>query len=262
MKINNNNGHTLSGLGSGAEGFLIESHETRSIGYYFVEGMRSLGHTVYDCTIDKSKTYLVEAVDRANKTKCDLAISHHLNCSNNAAANGVEVWVYSLKDKDTVEKAKKICEEISKLGFINRGVKENPKFYWLAHTKDKAMIIEYCFCSNERDSKKYNAKKMAYATIKALTGTDLNTYVPTENPNNIPKDGFEYANGDYNCRAVVVGTNNKGLNIRMDRSTNAKVLGKFEEGEVIEVNYCLDNWFSTWSGGFKGFVYGKYIKIY
>ncbi|MBQ3420317.1 MAG: N-acetylmuramoyl-L-alanine amidase, partial [Romboutsia sp.] len=143
MKINNNNGHTISGLGSGAIGYLNESEETRNIGYYFTEGMRSLGHTVYDCTIDKSSSYLPQAVNRANQNKCDLAISHHLNCSENKSANGVEVWVYDMSHKDTVDKAKKICEEIAKLGFTNRGVKANPKFYWLAHTNDKAMIIEY-----------------------------------------------------------------------------------------------------------------------
>ena len=258
MKINNNNGHTISGLGSGAIGYLNESEETRNIGYYFTEGMRSLGHTVYDCTIDKSSSYLPQAVNRANQNKCDLAISHHLNCSENKSANGVEVWVYDMSHKDTVDKAKKICEEIAKLGFTNRGVKANPKFYWLAHTNDKAMIIEYLFCSNERDCNRYNAKKMANAVIKALTGVDLNVTKPTTN---VVHD-YKYANGSYNARAVVVGTNGQGLNIRMDRSVNAKKIGKFEEGEVIEVNYCLDNWFSTWSGGCKGYVNGKYIKIY
>ena len=73
MKINNNNGHTLTGLGTGAIGYLNESQETRNIGYYFVDGMKKLGHTVYDCTIDKSNTYLYEAVSKANTNKADLA---------------------------------------------------------------------------------------------------------------------------------------------------------------------------------------------
>lgn len=255
MKINNNNGHTISGLGSGAIGFLTESKETRNIGSYFVNGMRSLGHTVYDCTIDRSSSYLYEAVNKANKNKSDLSISHHLNSSDDPEANGVEVWVYSLKDKATVEKAERICEEISKLGFRNRGVKENRKYYWLKNTFDKAMIIEYCFCSNQKDSKIYNAKSMAYATIKGLTGIDLNNFTTIETPTN------KYANGDYNKKAIVVGTNNKGLNIRADRNINSEKIGSFKEGQIIEVNYCLNNWFSTWSGGSKGFVCGDYIKL-
>ena len=259
MKINNNNGHTLTGLGTGAIGYLNESQETRNIGYYFVDGMKKLGHTVYDCTIDKSNTYLYEAVSKANKNKSDLAISHHLNCSDKPSANGVEVWVYSLNDKDTVNKAKKICEEISKLGFTNRGVKANPKFYWLGHTRDKAMIIEYCFCSNEKDYKNYNSKKLAYAVIKALTDVDLNNHKPTINNNS--EANYKYSNGSYNAKATIVGTNGKGLNIRSERSSNSKILGQFKEGQAIEVNYCIDNWFSTWSNGSKGFVYGKYIKL-
>lgn len=254
MRINNNNGHTLYGLGSGAIGFLNESNETRNIGKHFVEGMRSLGHTVFDCTIDKSSSYLAEAVNKANKNKCDFAISHHLNSFADSSSNGVEVWVYSLDDTNTVEKAKRICEEISKLGFKNRGVKENKKYYWLKNTNDKAMIIEYCFCSNEKDSKNFNAKNMALATIKGLTNSDLN------NSNSIDKP-LKYPNGDYNRKAIVVNTNNKGLNIRADRSLNSKIIGTFEEGQTIEVNYCLNNWFSTWSNGAKGFVSGDYIKL-
>lgn len=257
MKINNNNGHTISGLGSGAIGYLNESEETRNIGYYFVEGMKKLGHTVYDCTIDKSSSYLYEAVKKANMNKSDLAISHHLNCSDNKSANGVEVWVYSLNDKETVDKAKKICDEISKLGFTNRGVKANPKFYWIGKTNDKAMIIEYCFCSNKKDCDTYNAKDMAYAVIKALTNINLHTDKTTTKV----EGDYKYSNGAYNSKAKVVNTNGKGLNIRSERNANSKIIGQFKEGQIIEINYCIDNWFSTWSNGAKGFINGKYIKI-
>ena len=46
MKIANNNGHTLNGTGRGAVGFIDESICTRQIGKYFIEGMKSLNHTV------------------------------------------------------------------------------------------------------------------------------------------------------------------------------------------------------------------------
>ena len=137
-------------------------------------------------------------------------------------------------------------------------MKANPKFYWLGHTRDKAMIIEYCFCSNEKDYKNYNSKKLAYAVIKALTDVDLNNHKPTINNT---EANYKYENGSYNSKAIVVGTNGKGLNIRSERSSNSKILGQFKEGQAIEVNYCIDNWFSTWSNGSKGFVYGKYIKL-
>lgn len=99
MKIINNNGHTLNGLGSGAIGYLNESVCTRQIGKYFVEGMRSLGHTIYDVTIDKSTSYLFEAVNKANKYNVDYAITHHLNHYSDEKSNGVEVLIYDLKDK-------------------------------------------------------------------------------------------------------------------------------------------------------------------
>ena len=99
MKIVNNNGHTLKGIGSGAIGFLNESECNRQIGKYFVEGMKSLNHTVYDVTIDKSSDYLYEAVKEANKYNVDYAITHHLNSFSNEEANGVEVLIYDLNDK-------------------------------------------------------------------------------------------------------------------------------------------------------------------
>ena len=97
MKIISNNGHTLNGKGSGSIGFLNESICTRQIGKYFVEGMKSLNHTVYDITIDKSESYLTEVVNQANKYTVDYAITHHLNCFSNAEANGVEVLIYDIK---------------------------------------------------------------------------------------------------------------------------------------------------------------------
>ena len=156
MKIANNNGHTLNGTGRGAIGFIDESICTRQIGKYFIEGMKSLNHTVYDCTIDKSSNYLYEAVKEANKYNVDYAISHHLNCFADEKANGVEVLIYDLNDKETYKVAERICKEISKLGFKNRGVKQGNHLYWLRKNKSKAILIEYLFCSNNNDVSLYN----------------------------------------------------------------------------------------------------------
>lgn len=260
MKIVNNNGHTLNGKGSGSIGYLNESVCTRQIGKYFIEGMKSLGHTVHNCTIDKSSNYLSEAVNQANKYIVDYAISHHLNHFSNEEANGVEVIVYDLKDEQTYKVAKRICDEIAKLGFRNRGVKENKGLYWLKKTTNKAMIIEYLFCSNKKDVSLYDPKKLADASIKGLTDCIpiVDTKLPVINNSNANKN---YANGDYNCKGRVVNTNGDCLNIRAERNANSKVIGKLKEGSIVELDYCLDNWFSVWENGNKGFINGKYIEI-
>lgn len=252
MIINNNAGHTLKGLGTGSIGYLNESYEVRNVSKHFVDNMKSLGHIIYDCTVDQSNNYLSDIVSKANKRKSDLAISHHMNHVGYESGNGVEVWIYDLDDEVAYNYANRICEEIAKLGFKNRGVKENKDFYWLKYTKDRAMIIEYLFVSNRKDTQLYNAKKLADAVTNALVGKLPTTTLPTLN---------SYKNGDYNKSAVVVNTNGTGLNIRSERNSKSKILGKFNEGQVITVNYCLDNWFSTYSNGQLGFIYGAYVEL-
>ena len=259
MKIINNNGHTLNGKGRGAIGFIDESICTRQIGKYFIEGMKALNHTVYDVTIDKSESYLTEAVNKANKYTVDYAITHHLNHFDNAEANGVEVLIYDINDKKTYEVAKRICDEISKLGFRNRGVKESKTLYWLRKNKNKSMIIEYLFCSNRKDVSLYNPQKLANATIYALT--DSLPIIDNKLPIINTPEYKTYSNGNYDVKGRVVRTNNSGLNIRAERNANSEILGTLSEGEIIELDYCIDNWFSIWNNNKIGFVSGKYIDL-
>lgn len=260
MRIVNNNGHTLNGSGSGAIGFLNESVCTRQIGKYFVEGMRSLGHTVYDCTIDKSQSYLYEAVSMANKYSVNYAISHHLNCFSNSEANGVEVLIYDLNDKETFKVADRICKELSKLGLHNRGVKQGNHLYWLRKNNNKAILIEYLFCSNKKDCSIYNPQKLANAVIYALT----NNY-PIVSDNKLPivnnTTPKTYSNGNYDCKGKVVRTNGEGLNIRAERNAKSKILGTLRENELVILDYCIDNWFSIWYNNEIGYINGKYIDL-
>ncbi|MGL5750478.1 MAG: N-acetylmuramoyl-L-alanine amidase [Paraclostridium sp.] len=257
MKVSNNAGHTIKGTGSGAVGLLDESTCNRQISKYFVDGMTKLGNTIYDCTIEKSTSYLYEAVNKANKYNSDYAISHHLNHSDDPSANGVEVIVYSLKDKEVVKMAQKICDELAKLGMRNRGVKENSALYWLRKTDDKAMIIEYIFCSNKKDVGLYNPQKFANAVIKALTNQDLSNNITGPATTNLNK----HQNGNYNCKGKVVKTNGDTLSVREDRDYKSKEIGKLKEGTILQVNYCKDNWFSTWHTGNEGYINGAYIEL-
>lgn len=261
MIINNNNGHTLNGKGSGAIGILNESICTRQIGSYFIKGMRSSGHTVHDCTIEKSSSYLFEAVNLANKNKANFSISHHLNHSDDPNANGVEVWIYDLKDKNTYSAAKRICDELAKLGFRNRGVKESKAFYWLRKTSSDAILIEYFFCSNKKDVGLYNPEKLANAVILGLTNKLPSTDNNNSSTNSSNSSTKKYINGNYDCKGKVINTNGTGLNIRSERNANSKVIGKLNEGSIVELDYCIDNWFSIWQNGNRGFIHGGYIEL-
>lgn len=70
-----------------------------------------------------------------------------------------------------------------------------------------------------------------------------------------------YKNGSYNRKAKVV-SKGSNLNVRDGRGTNGtNVIGKFKDGQIIEVSYCLNNWFSTWSLGKEGYVSGEYLVL-
>lgn len=171
MKFVINAGHTKVGKGTGAVGYLNESNETRVVTKEVIHLLELLGHTVIDCTIDKSENYLKDAVlkaNAANKNKdVDLAISIHFNSFSDNSANGCEVITY---DKHEVPNkyATNINKYISKLGFKNRGNKVNNSLYWLKSTTAKAIIVECCFVSNKEDSAKYNPKSMAEAIVLGL----------------------------------------------------------------------------------------------
>lgn len=253
MIIGDNAGHTLNGLGSGSVGFIEESICTRQISKYFKELLEKNNHKAINCTINKSDNYLYEVVKLANKQHLDFAISHHLNHSDNSSANGVEVWIYDIHDSVTYAAAERICKELEKLGFRNRGVKENRKYTFIKNTNSKALLIEYLFCSNKSDVEKYNPEKLAKATYIGLTKEKIEFEKNNTN--------LQYPNGDYDCEAKVINTNNLGLNVREDRSCNSKVIRKLGEGSIVKVDYCINNWFSVWENGECGFVFGEYLKL-
>lgn len=155
MMIGVNCGHTLHGAGSGAEGLFRESEHTRLVGHALMELIKEVGIGVADCTIDKAGTrqeYLAKAVSFANREDLDWFISIHFNASASHKGQGVEIYTYKGKQ---YPQAKAICEDMAKLGFENRGVKEGSGLYVIRKSRAKAMLIEVCFCDNRQDVDAY-----------------------------------------------------------------------------------------------------------
>ena len=166
MKLAINAGHTITGVGTGAVGHINESKENRAVTKLVIQMLKQLGHSVIDCTIDKSDNYLKDAVNIANNYNVDLAVSIHFNAG---GGTGVETLVYNGHDIPN-KYAKSVNKEISSLGYKNRGVKQRPDLYWLKATTAKAILIECCFVDSKEDISKYSAKKMAEAITKGLVG--------------------------------------------------------------------------------------------
>ena len=71
---------------------------------------------------------------------------------------------------------------------------------------------------------------------------------------------IKYKNGDYNRKARTTAN----LNIRNERSTSSKIIKTIPKGTVLEVNYCLNNWFSTYDYKYNNkpcYVSADYIEL-
>lgn len=164
-KYNIHAGHNYHVIG--ANGYLSETQEARRIKDKVKAILIKEGHTVYDCTDEDGlteKQNLVNIVKKCNANKVDLDISIHLNAFN-GQAHGVEVFVY---DNSTDEVANRICENISKLGYANRGIKNGKDLYVLNQTVSKAILIEAFFCDNKEDTMRYDVNKIAVAIVEGI----------------------------------------------------------------------------------------------
>ena len=162
MKIGIDMGHTLSGEGTGSQGCgYKEQNLTRELGKIVIEMLKKEGHTIYDCTVDKSSNnsqQLIDRVNKANKQPLDLFVSIHFNaCVNDEKGNGyttgTEVLLYSTSSK-AKPYAERIVKKIANVGLKNRGVKTH-NAYVLKHTKAPALLIETCFIDDRDDMNVY-----------------------------------------------------------------------------------------------------------
>lgn len=213
MKIGINCGHTQSGSGYGAVGFIKESEHTRLVGNLLMKKLINAGVEVVNCTVDKADTqnaYLKKSVEIANKNKVDLFISIHFNASANKQGNGTEVFTYGGAKH---EEAVKICKNISDLGFNNRGIKDGSNLYVVKNTSAKAILIEVCFCDNEKDVSTYltcGEDKIAKAIFDALgiKETGKTTDITEENRNMNHDEFIEFvgniASKDWSERHLVL----------------------------------------------------------
>lgn len=167
MRIVINAGHTKLGVGTGANGYLNESKETRKIAYEIMKLLADTNHEVIPAVYDKHNNNLKAAVETANNNDANLFVSIHLN-----AGGGQGCEVYTWKGQK-VTQAVKTCENLNKLGFKNRGVKDGSKLYVIKNTKMPAILIEVCFLDNIKDVELYKQvgyTKVAQAIYDAIKG--------------------------------------------------------------------------------------------
>lgn len=153
---------------TGARGIRFEDELTMAVGTRVKSRLEALGHQVVVCT-PKSASSVRDSLEQrcaiANRNDVDFYVSIHFN-SYNAQANGVEVFCASPAGR---KYAQPVLEQLLKLGYNNRGVKEG-NFYVLKNTDMPSILIECAFCDAAVDMNRFNADATADAIVAGLTG--------------------------------------------------------------------------------------------
>lgn len=231
MRIGVHAGHNPDGkIGCGAIGLIKESTENRNVKNEVIRLLKLAGHTVYDCTVDNGTSVsdiVNKQVKKSNAQTLDLTVSIHFNSgandkSGNGTTTGVEVLMSSI---DGIKKSigEKICSNVSKLGYRNRGCKKRTNLGFLTKTKAKAILVECCFVDDADDVKKYNYKTMAKAIAEGIHGSAIKETTTST----------KFVIGSY--QKDVITTDN--LNCRSGRGSSYKILKTFAKGTKVNVWY-------------------------
>ena len=193
-------GHTLTGKGTGAVGFINESQENRVLAKFVVEYLKKLGHEADYHEVNSGSDYIEQQAKKANSKKYDLVVQIHFNSSDNATANGTEVIYRSSKGKVFAQKV----QDKLKTEFKDRKIKHDINdlkrdLGWLRLTNPPAILIETCFVSNKADTDKYtsNREKIAKLIAEGIANQAI-TENNTSNTSSTNKKLYAVCTGAYN----------------------------------------------------------------
>jgi N-acetylmuramoyl-L-alanine amidase len=167
---------------TGARGIKFEDNLTVDVGNRVISKLRALGHEVIECKPQKAGTVresLSQRCDRANSAKVETFVSIHFNAFNQQA-NGTEVYAVGQQSRKV---AKTVLDEIIKIGFFNRGVKNGSHLFVLRNTNMTRILVEGCFLDSKKDIALYNPEALANAIVKGLTGQ-----LPSKPVNTLPDE--------------------------------------------------------------------------
>lgn len=260
-KYNVHGGHNK--IVQGASGYLNEVTEDRKVKNAIIKYLKSMGHTVYDCTDDAGKTQsknLSNIVAKCNAhSGITLDISIHLNAG---GGTGVEVLYTSSKGKSYAEKVSKSIS--STLGLKNRGAKERDNLYVLNHTNATAILVECCFVDNKTDKEKWNVDKCAKAIVEAVTGKTVSSSSTTPNTTNSTTTSTTTTTNTTSSQKSVnykVKINTaSGVNMRSGAGTSYGVVTAIPNNVTVTITKESGSWGYTTYNNKKGWISLNYTK--
>lgn len=165
----------------GANKYLNEYNQCSELFKYVRDLLKAQGHTVIDCnsTASTQSAELREGTDKANKNKCDIYITLHMNASG-GAGYGTEVWTYNSTSTKANDIGKRLCANMAELGLRNRGLKHNQGYHDLKQTTMQAAIFELLFVDNQGDVDIWN--KNSWDTIARKVANAIDPNIPKVKP--------------------------------------------------------------------------------
>lgn len=174
LKLGWNDGHTLSGTGTGAAKILSETDRNRRIGSKTRAVLLNEyeGIEIVNCTIDKSSNDMSEAVSIANKNKVDVFISNHVNAG---GGKGIEGFYSRYASSTSIEKGKKIYNKLvaTKSCLAARRFTDDFSYkkydlYVLKNTNMEAFLFEIGFVDNQECVNAINDDEIARAYAEGI----------------------------------------------------------------------------------------------
>lgn len=176
-KVTVHAGHNKQGrIACGASDYLDESTEARIICKKVIKLFKKNKIAAVNCTVNNGTCQydvLKKICKKCNAKERQLDISIHFNACSHSKADGRTKGVEVLcRTTDGVrgDVARRICRQISMIGFRDRGVKTESDLYFLNHTNRPAILVEVCFVDDQDDARLYKQNKdaVAQAIVKAV----------------------------------------------------------------------------------------------
>ncbi|MDB2118765.1 MAG: N-acetylmuramoyl-L-alanine amidase [Clostridium sp.] len=163
-------GHNLR-CDVGAVGIRREDELNLLVGKALIKKFRAKGIKVVECLPSSASSHrdsLSKRCRAANYGKVDVFLSiHHNACP---GGYGSECLCIKGGQQNALSErlSKVILEEVCKLGFRNRGVKDRRDLYVINNTTMPAIIVECAFVDSVRDMNGYDSEKVAEAIFRGV----------------------------------------------------------------------------------------------
>lgn len=157
MKIVLRGGHSPRCVG--AKGYLDEQPYCRNIARAVADILRAKGHTVYLLESNESDVNADLRLSKswADKYKPDIFASIHMNAG---GGQGSEFWIYNSSKTFAKNIGNRFCQNMSKLGFTNRGMKTSTGLYELRATSCPSIILETMFVDSKKDKELWDKNSL------------------------------------------------------------------------------------------------------